>query len=81
MVECVEEHGNIGGCFRFIETFAVNSEFYQLVAKPLLSICTVESFDVEHRHRIKQLKHTIVTKNVTVLKMQRGLLSSGRLNI
>ena len=56
----VDKHDSIQGRFRFFETFASNSEFYLKVAKPLLSMRTVGSIDVERR--IKPIKHTILTK-------------------
>jgi hypothetical protein len=37
----VEQSGNIAARFCFFETFTANSEFYLLVAKPLLSLGTV----------------------------------------
>ena len=60
VVEWAERHGNIQGRFRFFETFHANSEFYQRIARPLLSMCTVGSIDVERR--IKLIKHNILTK-------------------
>ena len=56
----VDRTGGVQGRFRFFETYARNSEFYQLVAKPLLSIRTVGSMDVERR--VKPIKHNILTK-------------------
>ena len=38
VIDWVERHGSMQGHFTFFETFAENSEFYQRVAKPLLSI-------------------------------------------
>ena len=56
----VERHGSVNGRFLFFETFVPNNEFYQKVAKPLLSMRTVGSMDVERR--IKPIKQDILTK-------------------
>ena len=58
--EWVEKHNAIDGRFQFFETFAASSEFYLKVAKPLLSMRTVGSIDVERR--IKRIKHNILNK-------------------
>ena len=52
----VEQHGSIQGRFQFFETYAANSEFYQKVAKPLLSLRTVGLIDFEQR--VKGIKGT-----------------------
>jgi hypothetical protein len=67
----VEQSGNIAARFRFFETFAANSEFYLLVAKPLLSLGTVGSIDVERR--VKPLKNDIFSKGRNRLSDCRGL--------
>ena len=69
--EWVEKHGSIQGRFNFFETFAEHSEFYQKVAKPLLSMRTVGSIDVERR--IKPIKHTILTKKRNRLQDPKGV--------
>ena len=50
----------IQGCFRFFEACGQESKFYQLVTKPLMSMCTVGSIDVERR--IKPVKNDILSK-------------------
>jgi hypothetical protein len=69
--EWVERHGAMNGCFQFYETFAETSEFYQKVAKPLLSMRTVGSIDVERR--IKAVKHEILTKKRNRLQDPKGV--------
>eukprot|EP00956_Cyclotella_meneghiniana_P034352 scaffold103910_cov23-Cyclotella_meneghiniana.AAC.1 len=55
-----ESSGNVASRLRWFETFAAHSELYQLIAKPLISMRTVGSIDVERR--VKPLKDTILTK-------------------
>ena len=52
-------------------TFAANSEFFLKVAKPLLSMRSVGSIDVEHK--VKSIKHTIMTKKRNRLKDPKGV--------
>ena len=56
----VEEHGGVAGRLRWFEAYAPNSAFYRLVARPLLSIRTTGSIDVERK--VKPLKRMILTK-------------------
>ena len=59
------------GRFCFYESYGMYSPFYQKVAKPLLSMRTVGSIDVERR--IKPLKHDIITKQRNRLKDPKGI--------
>ena len=52
-------------------TRAANFEFYQKVAKPLLSMRTVGSIDVERR--VKGIKGTILTKKRNKLQDPKGV--------
>ena len=70
--EWVEKQNAIDGRFQFFETFATSSEFYLKVAKPLLSMCTVGSIDVERR--IKRIKHNILTKKRNRLQDPKGVV-------
>ena len=71
VVEWVEKSGNINGRFAFFDTFHANSEFYQRVAKPLLSMRAVGSIDVERR--VKAMKGNILTKKWKKLKDPKGV--------
>ena len=56
----IEKYGGIEGRLRWFETYAAYSRFYQLVAKPLLSLRATGSIDTERS--VKPLKHSILTK-------------------
>ena len=71
VVEWAERHGKIQGRFRFFETFHANSEFYQRIARPLLSMRTIGSIDVERR--IKPIKHNILTKKRNCMGDPKGV--------
>ena len=67
----VEKNNCMVGRFEFFETYAANSEFYLKVAKPLLSMRTVES--MVGKRRIKPIKHTIMAKKRNRLKDPKGI--------
>jgi hypothetical protein len=48
----IESSDGIQGRFRFFEAFGRESKFNQLVAKPLMSMRTVGSIDVERRIKL-----------------------------
>ena len=56
----IERNEGIEGRFTWFETLARGTDFYQKVAKPLLSIGTVGSMDVERR--AKTVKEDIMSK-------------------
>ena len=53
------------------EAFTEHSEFYPKVAKPLLSMRTIRSIDVEQR--IKPIKKEILTKKRNSLQDPKGV--------
>ena len=67
----VEQHGSMPGRFQFFETnTTANSEFYHKVTKPLLSMLTVGSIDVERR--VKRIKGNTLTKKHNKLQDSKG---------
>ena len=66
----VEEHGGIAGRIRWFEAYAPNNQFYILVAKPLLSIRTTGSIDVERK--VKPLKNMVLTKSRNRVKDRKA---------
>ena len=82
-VKFVQQHaersGNVASRLRWFETFAAHSELYQLIAKPLMSMRTVRSIDVERR--VKPLKDTILTKRGTVSVMLKPMSSTVHVRI
>ena len=67
----IEKYGGIEGRLRWFETYAAYSRFYQLVAKPLLSLRATGSIDTERS--VKPLKHSILTKTRNRLSNQKAL--------
>ena len=69
------------GALQLFETFAEKSEFYQRLAKPLLSMHNVGSIGVERR--IKPIKHNILIKKQNRLHDPKGValyIAQGKLN-
>ena len=63
----------VEGRFRFVyQSFAKTKVFYLKVARPLLSMCTVGSIDVERR--IKPVKNDILTKFRNRLSDEKGII-------
>ncbi len=71
VVEWVQHCGAMKGSFAFFQTYAADSEFYLKVKKPLLSMRTVGSIDVERR--VKHIKHDIMTKKRNRLQDSKGV--------
>ena len=72
VVKFVEDSGSMAKRFRWFETYAANSNFYLLVAKPLLSMGIVGSMEVERR--VKPLKDSILTKKRNRLADEKALI-------
>src|SRR6056300_1030760 len=68
----VEENDGVEGRFSFYQSFAKTKVFYHKVAKPLLSMRTVGSIDVECR--IKPVKNDILTKYRNRLSDEKGVV-------
>ena len=81
VIDWVERHGSMQGRFDFFETFAEHSEFYQKIAKPLLSMHTVGSIDIERMIMIKPINTIYSLRNATASKILRELLFIGRKRI
>ena len=58
--EWINKYRGLQGRFELLETFARRSELYNRVIKPLLSIETSGSIEVERR--VKPMKNEILTK-------------------
>ena len=71
VLEYVEQTGYLQARLQFFEAFHYTSEFYQKIAKPLLSMRTVGSIDVERR--IKPVKENILTKKRNCLLDPKGV--------
>ncbi len=71
----IESNDGIQGCFRFFEAFGRESEFYQWVVEPLLSMRTVGSNDVERR--IKPMKNDILSKTCNRLSDSKATVLYG----
>ena len=66
----VQKYGNIEGRFRFFETYMPHSALYIRVGKPLLSLKTAGSMDVERA--AKHLKTGILTKERNSLSDEKA---------
>jgi len=67
----IENTGSMEARLNWYGTFAANSELYLKVAKPLLSMRTVGSMDVERT--VKPVKHEIMTRNRNRLSDPKGV--------
>ena len=67
----MEQTGYLQARLQFFEAFHYTSEFYQKIAKHLLSMRTVGSIDVERR--IKPVKENILTKKRNRLLDPKGV--------
>ena len=65
----VEKHDGITGALRCFEAYVPNNAFYQKIAKPLMSIRTTGSIDVERA--VKPIKGCVLTK-------ERNRVSDGK---
>ena len=65
----VEKHDGITGALRWFEAYVPNNAFYQKIAKPLMSIRTTGSIDVERA--VKPIKGCVLTK-------ERNRVSDGK---
>lgn len=71
VIAYAEASKNVTGRIEFFEAFACNSLFYIKVARPLLSMRTVGSMDVERK--VKPIKGLILTKHRNRLKDPKGV--------
>jgi len=80
VVQYVESTGAISGRITWFECYAGSSDFYRLVAKPLMSMGTVGSMDCERR--AKPLKNSILVKDRNRMKDPTGVaLLRGKENL
>ena len=68
----VEKYAGVEGRLRWYEMWMRSSLFYQLVARPLLSIRTVGSMNVERL--AKPVKHSILTKDRNRLADSKAII-------
>ena len=70
VITFVEETKNVMARLEFFNTFAANNLFFIKVARPLLSMRTVGSMDVERK--VKPIKEKILTKGRNRIKDKKG---------
>ena len=68
----IEDHNNIEGRFRFFDVYNPNSAFYCRVARPLISMHTTGSIDVERV--AKPFKHNLLWKERNCLSDENGIV-------
>ena len=68
----IEDHKNIEGRFRFFDAYNPNSAFYRRVARPLLSMYTTGSIDVEGV--AKPFKRNLLRKERNRLSDEKGIV-------
>ena len=70
--EWINKYRGLQGRFELLETFARRSELYNRVIKPLLSIETSGSIEVERR--VKPMKNEILTKQRNRLSDEKAAI-------